>query len=104
MRIRYTPEARADLTEIRSYIGKTLQNPAAASRTVAGITKECGRLKDYPNLGMSLEAKTGLHSEYRFLLCGKHIAFYRIEGSWVSIIRILDGRTDYLKRLFPEPE
>ena len=104
MQLRYTPAAREDLVEIRDYIAKALKNPAAAANIVVGIVRQCSILKDQPLCGAKLSAKTGRETELRYLICGKHIAFYRVQESYVSIIRILDGRTNYLLTLFSEQD
>ena len=100
MTVRYTPEAVRDLQELRRYISKTLCNPKAAARISKGILDSCVRLKQYPQLGISLEAKVGTSTDLRYLICEKHIAFYRIDGDVISVARILDGRQDYLRILF----
>ncbi len=102
MTIRYTPEAMNDLRETKTYIRKVLKNPKAASRISRAILDSCARLKDHPELGMSLEAKTGYGSDLRYLICEKHIALYRIDGNVISVARILDGKQDYLRILFPD--
>lgn len=100
MILRYTPEAIHDLQALRDYIGKTLRNPKAAARITQRILNDCGQLKHHPMLGISLEAKTGIPSDLRCLICEKWLAFYRVEGDSVSVARILDGRQDYLQILF----
>ena len=100
MTIRYTPEAVRDLQELRQYISKVLNNPKAATRISKGILDSCARLKQYPHLGMSLEAKIGISTDLRYLICEKHIAFYRIDDNVISVARIIDGRQDYLRILF----
>lgn len=100
MTIRYTPEAIRDMEELRRYISKTLCNPKAATRITKGILDNCAELKQHPQLGMSLESKIGKTTDLRYLICEKHIAFYRIDGDAISVARIIDGRQDYLRILF----
>ncbi len=104
MNIRYTPEALRDLLEMKEYIAGTLQNPKAAARITKEILDSCGQLKRFPEMGMSLDARTGTQTGLRCLRCGKRIAFYRIDGETVSVARILDGRQDYLRILFGDGE
>ena len=51
-------------------------------------------------MGMSLDAKTGVDTDLRYLVCEQHLTMYRVEGDLVLIARILDGRTDYMRVLF----
>ena len=100
MKLKYTPEAIRDLQETKTYISKVLHNPKAAERITRNILNQCGRLKDHPNLGMSLSAKLDYETDLRYLICENHIAIYRIADDWIMVVRVLDGRTDYLRILF----
>ncbi len=100
MKLIYMPQSRKDLRKITTYISATLQNPIAAKSISDKILASCHNLKFHPNLGVSLQAKTGIKTDYRCLICGNYIAFYRIENQTVRIERILDGRTNYIKIIF----
>ncbi len=102
MTVRYTPEAMNDLRETKGYIRKVLKNPKAATRITKAVLDACSQLKNHPQMGMSLEARTGIPSDLRYLICEKYIALYRIDGNVISVARILDGRQDYLRILFDE--
>lgn len=102
MKLRYTPEARLDLKAIEQYIGDDLSNPTAAKRIITALLKSCSQLKDQPHLGISLENKIGRETDLCCLISGKHLIFYRVKADTVSVIRILDGRTNYLQVLFHE--
>ena len=102
MRLRYTPEAREDLRRTEEYITVNLCNPDAAKHVVANILKTCSRLKEQPDIGISLSKKTGRSTKIRYIICGKHVAFYLIEDQMISIIRILDSRTNYMQIVFNE--
>ena len=95
-----SPEAARDLSRIKQYISIELKNQSAANRIVGNILKDLRALARYPEQGPSVEAITGFQTELRMLLCGKHIALYRIEEKTVFIARILDARQDYLRVLF----
>ena len=100
--IRYTPEAEDDLKDIKRYISKDRNSPIAALNTVSKITKRIRILEQFPELGAKLSSIIGIITDYRFLVCGNYITFYRIDGVYVNIIRILYGRRDYVKILFGE--
>jgi plasmid stabilization system protein ParE len=44
-----------------------------------------------------------IDTDYRFLVSGNFLAFYRIDENDVHIIRVLYGRRDYTAILFGEP-
>lgn len=100
MKLIFSPEALADIGQIRQYISVNLKNKSAAKRVVNMIAHSCEQLESQPHLGMSLEARTGYHSDLRYLLCESWLAFYRIQGDTVRIVRVIDGRTDYVRILF----
>lgn len=102
MNVRYSPEAREDLRQISRFIALEYQNPKAAAGIVQRIMHQCATLKQFPQMGMRLSEKLQRETPLRFLICGNHIAFYRIEKADVCIIRILDGRTNYLRVLLEE--
>ncbi len=95
-----SPEAVRDLSQIKQYISTELKNRSAAGRIVGSILKDLRALWRYPEQGPSIEALTGFQTELRMLLCGKHIALYRIDNETVFAARILDARQDYLRVLF----
>ena len=97
-----SPEAARDLSQIKQYISIELKNRGAANRIVGTILKELRALERYPLQGPSIEALTGFQTDLRLLLCGKHIALYKIENETVFVARIIDARQDYLRVLFGE--
>ena len=100
MKLKYTPEAIADLQNTKAYILNVLRNPNAATRITKQILDMCGSLKEHPNLGMSLKAKTDIETDLKYFICENHLAFYCVDGDWVMVVRILDGRTDYMHMIF----
>lgn len=100
MILRYTPEAYSDLNEIKRYATEELENPSASDRIISHILECCANLKEHNYMGMSLAAKTGRDTDLRYIICGKHLAFYRIEFEYISVIRILDTRTNYMREIF----
>lgn len=93
-------EAARDLSQIKQYISTELKNRSAANRIVGSILKNLRALGRYPEQGPSIEALNGFQTELRMLLCGKHVALYKIEDNTIFVTRILDTRQDYLRVLF----
>jgi addiction module RelE/StbE family toxin len=97
-----SPEARKDLEEIKAYISEELDNPIAAVNVVSRIIQNLKNLKETPGIGRPLATKVSFETDYRFLVCGNYLAFYRYEDKTVYVDRILYGRRDYVRILFPE--
>ena len=101
MKLRYTPESLCDLQEIKRYIKSEL-NPTAASRITKAILNGCAQLKQFPEMGVSIGAKTGYETDLRMLIVESYIALYRIETENVSVGRIINARQDYIRILLRE--
>ncbi len=99
-KLHYSVGALNDLDEIWEYIHNELQSPVAAQNIVTGIMDSLDKLRDFPAMGSPLSSVIGLESDYRYFVCGKYIAFYRLDGTGVFIDRILYSRRDYLRILF----
>ena len=41
-------------------------------------------------------------TDFRFIVSGNYIVFYKVDETYVSIYRILYGRRDYLKIIFED--
>ena len=101
MRLKYRPAAIADVRRAADYIEKVLKNRSAAQRLKTKILQGASLLKENPQMGTLLSSKyDGLDTSIRFIVISKQLVFYEISDDVVEIIRVLDGRTDYLVHLF----
>lgn len=98
--IHMSDQAQADLVEIKAYISEELGNPAAARSILRRITGDIRSLKNHALLGAPLSSIAAVPGDYRFLVTGNYLSFYRVSGSEVYIDRIIYGRRDYLPCLF----
>lgn len=92
--------AKDDLQEIKAYIANDLQNPSAVLKTLKTITHKLRSLEQFPASGFPLSSVTDFFSDYRCLICGNYIAFYRTTEDTVYIDRVLYGKRNYMKVLF----
>ena len=102
LNVRFTPQAIADLEEIRRYISNDLSNPQAAQDLVALVFDKIRKLVSLPRTGAQLRTDIPTLKVYRFIQCKNYLVFYRMEEKWVSVIRILYARRDYLGLLDPD--
>jgi toxin ParE1/3/4 len=98
--IHYSAESRRDLDDIWDYIVSELQNRVAAERVVDRILDAVERLKDFAEMDALLSSVADVGGDYRFLVSGNYMVFYRVNGRDVFIDRVLYGRRDYLRVLF----
>lgn len=90
------------MLDIKEYITKELDNPAAAVNVVSKIIESYEKLKEFPMLGVELSSKIDVSTDYRYLISGNYIVFYKADDVYVSIYRIIYSRRDYIKILFGE--
>ena len=101
MRIYYRPAAINDIKQASDYIKNNLKNPTAAQNLKNKILHGVSLLKENPEMGKLLRNKyEEIDVDYRFITINKQIVFYEINNDVIEIIRIIDGRTDYMTRLF----
>ena len=100
MKIRYSPAARSDLLELRRYITSEF-GAAVAAKSTGKIVSDISSLKRHPALMRPLSDKIARPSAYSYFLCGKYsIAILSVESDVISVVRVLDGRTDYATIVF----
>ena len=68
---------------------------------VRKIVADIAALKCYPNLLRPLADKIERQTDFLYYLCGRYsIAISLVEAETISIVRILDGRSDYVTEVF----
>ena len=97
--IHYSMESQRDLDDIWDYILNDLGNPDAAERMVARILDAVDQLENFAGIGAPLSSIADTNADYRFLVTGSYMTFYRVHGNDVYVDRILYGRRDYLRIL-----
>ena len=99
-KLRINPIAKQDLHDIKDYITEELDNPMAAIDVITNIINCYENLTEFPMLGIKLSSKIDVSTDYRYLICGNYIVFYKYDNIYVSIYRILFSGRDYAKLLF----
>lgn len=100
MKLRINPEVIEDIAEIKSYIRKELCNPSAADRIARKIVSAYKELKNTPFIGTPLDSVLEVKTDYRFLVCGNYLIFYKVKDDVISVYRVMNGRRDYCRQLF----
>ena len=101
-KIHYSSESRRDLDDIWDYIVSVLQNRSAAERVIDRIMDAVDPLKNFVKMGTPLSSIADIGTDYRFLVSGNYMVFYRVQGNDVYIDRVLYGRSDYMSVLFQD--
>lgn len=85
MRIRYAPEAVADLRRVVDFV--EAENPFAARRIALDLQEGVDRLKQFPKIGLPV-LKAPDPEQIRDLYIGKYTARYLIADEIIYILRI----------------
>lgn len=101
-KLRINPIAKQDLIEIKEYIVRESDNPTSANGVVSRIVESYEKLKEFSMLGGLLSSKIDIPTDYRYLISGNYIMFYKADKKYVSIYRILHVSRDYNKILFKD--
>ncbi|MGK7872171.1 MAG: type II toxin-antitoxin system RelE/ParE family toxin [Xenococcaceae cyanobacterium] len=89
MKLRFRPQALADLEEIHDYIGE--DNLAKAKEFVALLRERCTLIAKNPSIGVSRpEIREGVRS----FSVKKYIIFYRILDDTVEVLAVVHGARD----------
>ena len=100
MKVVYRPAAVNDIKSTAAYIENELKNPQAAQRFKERILYSVSLLKDNPNMGNLLSNKyDSVENGFQYIIVNNQLVFYEIYGDTIEILRVLDGRTDYLVQL-----
>lgn len=100
MHLEYSKQASLQLRSIKEYISKDLNSPQAATGITDSITNWCKILKDFPELGRTIELLDG--SSAHMLILGNYIVLYTTTEDAIRIVSIEDSRTDWLSPLIHE--
>jgi toxin ParE1/3/4 len=88
--IDWSPEARADLSEVWNYY-VNVAGRNTADKIVREIDEVCRLLEEHPFAGRARdEVRHGLRS----IAARPHVVFYRVKNDVAEIVRVLDGRRD----------
>ena len=93
--------AERDLLALRAYLEENYGR-AAARAVLQRLLAVCGHLQKLPQLG---RAHNDIEPGLRFFPCDQTVLLYRIESDRIEIVRVLDGRQDWLRLLTtPTPD
>lgn len=101
-RLLISPAANEDLLSIQEYISIELSSPKAAKETIGKILDRIKVLVDFPFSGALLENIVEFSSDYRFIVSGNYITFYRCHDDTIYVDRVIYGGRDFARILFED--
>lgn len=98
MQLDLSPEALNDLQQTKEYI-TTEYGGDFAKKIVGNIMDAIGNLLMFPDAGMSIFARYGIVSDYLYIVSNRNYVFYRKEGEFIRVIRVLNEKQDFIYTL-----
>ncbi len=92
--IKWRPRANLDRQSIAIFIGIERGNPPAALRVMQEIDKALELARSFPESGRAIAIEGPTHKDYRRVLVGNYMVFYRFDESAVTVYRVLHQRHD----------
>lgn len=104
MRLAWSPLALDDLKSAIDYIEFELDSPMAAQRLYESVLEKVQLFADAPGAAMVLRTIRGIDTGYRYVTCGNWMIFLMADKEQVLVVRILYGKSDYMRAFFGEFE
>ena len=89
MKIVISRKANGDLLQIYAYLAQ--RNPNAAEALARRIDRKFDELSRFPFIGRE---RSSLGPGIRSTVVGTHVIFYTVESDLITIVRVIDGRSD----------
>jgi plasmid stabilization system protein ParE len=104
MELAWSADAVDDVERALDYISNDLASPMAAEHLLRSILKKAQLFSDFPGAGTVLRTQGGIDTGYRYMICGNWMVFFTLDGSLALVVRVLYGKSDYMRTLFGEIE
>lgn len=95
----YSPKALEDLENIKCNISER-HGGDTAKRIIKKMVREIRRLEQFPSSGQDLSRIIEVQTDYWYMFTEKNYVFYRIEGSIVRVLRVINEKRDFMQILF----
>lgn len=101
-KLRFTPEAIRDMEAVEEDVLAVSGRQDTADRYVDDFLDKIKAKKRFPQSGIPVIYNDELFTGFYFVHFKKYNAFYRIQGEFIEVIRILQAKSDYMAILFGE--
>ena len=71
-----------------------------AKKIVGNIMDSIGNLLMFPDAGVNMFARYGIVCDYLYTVSNRNYVFYRKEGEYIRVIRVLNEKQDFMYTLF----
>ena len=100
MIVYYAPKAFDDLQNVKLSVIEAFYDAKLADEVIKDISASIRKLEIFPYAGPELEIGGSTKNGYRYLFCRKNYVFYRVEGEYVHIVRVLNEKQEFIRILY----
>jgi plasmid stabilization system protein ParE len=100
-RVKKSHSFNRDIDNVISFLTVAEYEPDSIKAILEGFYQDMSRLRDTPYIGAKLANKTSIPNEYRYLLSGQYLIFYKVyeNEKIVRIFHVYHSREPYLVKL-----
>ena len=95
MKLRINPAVAIDLKNIKEYI--TQDSQAVAEEVINKLYIQIENIQQFPNIGLDLSKRVRFRTNYKYVIWENYIIFYKIQGEYVEIYRVVNRYQDITK-------
>lgn len=90
-----------DMERIHVYLSRGNYDKSTINEIFETIYTDLKRLRTSPKIGEKLSNKTTIPNEYRYLVSGDYVIFYKVyeKEALVKVFHIYHGKESYLSKL-----
>ncbi len=90
-----------DIERIAAYLSKASYYDATIKDIFEMLYKDIARLRTSPMIGAKLTNKTTIANDYRYLVSGQYLIFYKVieREKLVRVYHVYHGKENYLTKL-----
>ncbi len=94
-RLKIFPLAQSDMDAIFAYVSENLKNPTAAIGLIEDFEKAFAAVRAFPESCPLVNNEYVADKTLRKLIVNNYIAFFRVRGDEIQVVRVLYGMSDY---------
>ena len=95
MKLRINPIVAIDLKNIKDYIAKDSEE--VAEEVINKLYAQIENIQQSPNIGLELSKRVRFRTNYKYVIWENYIIFYKIQGEYVEIYRVVNRYQDITK-------
>ena len=85
-----------DYEDLELYLANSSMYESNKMKILDLIDRDLDRLKTSPYIGARLDSKISIPNDYRYLISGDYLQFYKISNNVVKVYRLVYAKSDYL--------